>query len=139
MSWFTRISRPEPRLAPLGIAVQCFQYEVSVASVEPYVYVGPNPPPEGTELWAALVELTNLHTEAVHYAPHKWHLYDREHFSHATVVTHYCRQPALANTYLAPGARTRGYITFQVPQGTVPARISFVADSRGVADFEVLV
>lgn len=144
MGWFdwgskgpsARPSQVAASLAPLGSWVRCGPYEVSVAAFEPYVYVGPNPPPEGKELFVALVELQNVHSERVHYAPHIWRLYDSEYFSHSAVSSHYCRQPQLANAYLAPGGRVRGYVTFEVPTGAVPARVSF-ADYQGVADFAI--
>jgi hypothetical protein len=149
MSWFSFGNKPPgaspggsahpvPALVPLGAVVRCGQYEVLVASIDPYVYVGQSSLPEGVELWATLVELASVHHEPVHYAPHKWHLFDREHFEHETFGVPYARQPQLGNSYLAPGARVRGYVTFKVPTGTVPARLCFVADSRAVVEFDAV-
>lgn len=127
--------RPGPALAEIGAWVRCHTYEVRVVSFDPFLYVGNSPPPEGTELFAALVDIKNLDDKQAHYAPHKWHLYDSDNFMHQAISSP-CRQPVLGNTYLAPGATARGYITFSVPKGSRPARLSF-ADYHGVADFGV--
>lgn len=123
----------------LGETVRCDGYEVRVLSFEPFQYVGDSPPPEGTELWAALVELVNLGDAAKATDWDMFYLYDREHFAHRSLHERYCREPHLPRSRLAPGGRVRGYATVRVPKGTVPARLSFVSSwtASEVVDFVI--
>lgn len=127
-------SQPRHEMAAIGTWVHCHIYDLSVAAFDLHVYVGPNPPAEGSELYTALIDVVNTDTKQAHYADHQWRLYDREHFSYSPVSSHYCRKPALGNSYLAPGAPVRGYITFELPKNTIPARLAF-SDYHGVAEF----
>lgn len=106
-------------------------YVLTVNSVEDCVESNPFLQPESGNKYV-VVDITQENKGSTPRSYNLWYfdLQDNEGYSYGTAMAS-CKEPSFSSGTLQPEMKTRGYITFQIPEENQPTKLIFTPDWWG--------
>lgn len=123
--------QPQTNIFAVGEQVKLGDYILIVNSAESCISDNEFMQPEsGKRFVVADISQENTGSEPRSYNLWNFTLQDDKNYSYQTAFAN-CKEPSFGSGTLQPAMKTRGYITFEIPQGNNPAKLIFSPDWWG--------
>ena len=127
----TMAEEPQTNIFSIGEQVKLGDYVLTVNSVKSCIEDNEFMQPKAGNKYV-VVDITQENNGSVPRAYNLWYfvLQDDKGYSHQTAFAS-CKEPNFSSGTLQPTMKTRGYITFEIPEGNKPAKLIFTPDWWG--------
>jgi len=122
----TQPTKTETKTFSIGEQVKLGDYILIVHSVESCIPKGEfaMKPESGKKFIVADVSQENVSSTPRDYNLWDFTLQDDKNYSYQTTLAD-CKEPNFSSGTLQPGMKTRGYVTFQIPEANQPSKLIF--------------
>lgn len=132
-------SQQKNQIFKIGDEIKLGDYVISVVNIQdPYKSTNQYmEPKQGNRLISVeVIYVNNSGDKTIDYNPFDWKIFDNQGYNFETGFTD-SKEPSLNSGTLNPGGKVRGWITFEVPNGSKEFKVQFTPSFFGNDNLEV--